>query len=658
MTVPPTYDATKHHIGLKQVVAGVSGTRYGFMIAGQYVKSMQREALGAPDLGGSTDLIGQAPSLSRWTQDDFVGGMFAYDWGRDDAMFADSTGFMSSTQARSVISVPPFILKKAFDPAAQTDPPASPIYPKNMFMVGGSIYVVFAHGILRHQIVADTNTWSGSGATWFVSTDSIISAEYDATLQRIVVFKNIAVSTTTTQITILKTDLTLDSTYNFDGPTLLVGSGYGFTMFDQNFVVQVGDKLYSGVTPDNFQAVAAVITWTKQGRLPGRWKDSCAFNGMTYILLNDGANSPGFRASLVAYDGNAILPICVFPHSFYAKTVTEYAGRLFVGGTGTDVNGGEHYAELYEVTGASVRLVHTFSPETRNQFLSSGDWPNAIEDTAVFEGLLWYGNKGKRMEAYDVTSDGFFGTAELQGNTDLNPMRLVTGRGRLWAWVDDYNTSNVRGIYRIAQPADSPSAWHPTLVTSDFSYEPAMKKRWSEIVVKSKYDGCSSIEYSVNGGDNWTALTVVVSSTYGKLYYSRASLQAIDPTEHIRFRIKLGIGASNDAVIYHRELNAYTVSFAMLDNGKHGWSLNINGAAEIETRDAELDEGVTQVYNVSDVATTLWTWADAKTNLVFTDVDGTDHNVTITDIKEIQPLIGPNVNGRPEAQYAIQLLEV
>lgn len=643
---PPTYDSAKHHVGLRE--RGV-GTTFGFMLHGGYSQELQREAVGSPDFGGATDLIGQAASLSRWTQDDFVGGMFQWNWGRDDAMFADCIGMMPDAQGRALISCPPMYKKHAFDPDTKSNWVSD--QPKAMFMVGGSIYVVFGHGILRYQIDSDTETWKSAPAS-----STYVSADYNTSDQVIYALCNSSVTDDRPFIERIKTDLTsptFDSTYLGPADTENL-TGFGFTIRDENIMVNIGRKVWIGDPPDNHNpSVAGDVTWTYVGRLPGRWVASIPYNGMTYILCNDGS----FESQLVAYDGDGILPICSFPSSFYAKCLIEYAGRVFVGGTGTDVNGGELYAELYEVTGASVRTVRTFSPESRTTLLSTGNWPNAIQDLVVHEGLLWFAQRGKKMVAYDVTSDGLFGAAEIQSNANLDFYKMVGGRGRIWAFGVDSAADAGHGIYRIAQPADSVAAWNPTMVTSDFVYEPGVKKRWSEIKVMHRYGTMTSIEYSVDAGATWTALTGLVDTGSGTVHYTTASLVAITPSENIRFRFKLD---STDGATYHKELVAFTVTFAMLDRSKWSWNFNVIAAEELETLDAVLDEGVTQALDTSDVASKMSEWVTGKTPLTYTDIDGSTFDVQMIGYRKQLPIVGPKPDGEahPEALYSLTLVEV
>ena len=656
----PTYDSAKHHIGLKD---RGGATNYGFMLSGGHSMSLQREAIGAPDLGGATDLIGQTPSMSRVTQDDFTGGMGAWQWGRDDGMFSDCTGFMPDMQNRHLLSCPPMFLKGAFDPDTKTGFVTDT--PRNMFIIGGSIYVVWSYGIMRYQIATGTITWAGQIGSGddFLDADGtarIIYADYDPGDQNIWMFVNDSTAGASTYVRRVTTTLSSPAVSSYAGPILPDYNGYGMAIFDKNLVVQIANKIWYGDLPDNPSAASATIKWTKIGRIPGRWKDHVEYNGMIYILHNDGGSSPTFRSRISAFDGTAIMPIAVMPHSFMGKCMVEYGGRIFIGGTGTDVNGGEHYAELYEMTGNSLRLVRSFSPETRRQLLSTGDWPNAIDDLAVHEGLLWFSQHGKRVCCYDITSDGFFGGSEILANTDLKLERIISGRGRLWAWGTDPSDDTKHGIYRIAQPADLGSGWNPTLVTSDFIYEPAMKKRWSEFRVMTRYGPVESLDYSLDSGTTWTALSFSSSSPYAPLYHASASLAAITPTENIRFRIKLDADTPTNAVTYHRELIAWTLSFAMLDTGKLAWSLTVNGSEEIETLDAELEEGTVQAYDTGDLSAQIKTWAVSKSPLTFTDTDGTAYDVQIVGYTRTQPLVSIEPTGEtaPEAHHVLQLLEI
>lgn len=647
---PNTYDVLKHHVGLKQKG---TATNYGFMLAGSYTKEMQREALGAPSFGGSTDLIGQAPSLSRWTQDDFIGGDGAYLWGADDAMFAECSGFLPSQRDKTAITVPPLYLKAHKDISSDTNYVSDGSYrtPVAVFLVDTYIFVFFRHGCYRYDIGA--GTYSSLVTCASLTSDSasyFIDAQWDSNDQKIYALCNSPSGTNIPYIQRLKIDLTEPSnqqTYIFgaenDGQV-----AKGLQIHDQYVVCGVGHNVYTLTPPiDTSSAVTATATVAKIGRLPGPWIDSCIMGGLTYILCG----GEGYSTHVMAFDGQALLPVVDFPFAFAGKAMVTYGGRFFVAGVGSDVNGSDWYAELYEVTGASVRLVRSFQPEVLR---SGADWPRKFGCLAVHEGLLWMCFKGTRLIAYDLTSDAFWGGPEFQSASDVDATHMVAGRGRLWLWgKSDASGTTKDGIYRIAQPADegSISAYTPKLTTSDFAFEPAMRKRWSQIHVLTKYEGLSKIEASLDAGGTWTDLTVNVSNQ-GAMYHNYASLVSLAAGEHIRFRYTFAPGTDTDIF---RELVAYTVSFAMLDSGKRGWSFVINASEAVEGRDL-----TTVSQDLGDYATTLWGWATGQTSLTFTDLDGTTADVNIVGFREHQPVIGPNISGeaRPEAHFVINLVEV
>jgi hypothetical protein len=647
-----TYDSTKHHIGLKPTA---SGTNYGFMLNGGYRKEMQREALTAQDFGGSTDLIGQTPSMGRWTQDDFTGGMGQYQWTKDDAMFADCTNFMPDMQSRRLLSCPPMYQKWAFDPDTQTTWVSD--QPKAMLMVGGSIYVAFGHGVLRQQIDTGTQTWAGQDATFMQNdgTQTIRAMEYDPVDDRLVFLIDETSASVKNRIKYLNKDLSNPATADQDGPATF-RTAYGMALFGRYLIVQCGNQVYRGTISDD---VSVAIDWVAIGRLPGVWKDSIEYAGQVYIISNDGGTVPTFRAHISAYNGDSIVPIASLPHSFMAKCMEEYGGRVYIGGTGTDVNGGEHYAELYELTGSSLRMVRSFSPETRRNYIGAGAWPVAIDGMTVHEGLLWFCHKGLRLTAYDQTSDAFYGASEIQSNTDLNFPKLISGRGRIWGFGVDDTSDAGHGVYRIAQPADSISAWTPSIDTSDFVYEPAVKKRWSQIKILSRYGPVQALSYSTNSGNSWTSLSFSNVSTYVPVYWCTADLAAITPTENIRFRIQLDFDTPDSAVTYHRELVAYTVQYAILDSGKWAWNLSINGSHDVEIKTAEFDESITQTQDMSDMDDSFSSWAIDKTPMTFTDLDGTSYTTQIISYTQSKPVIAPvTETNHSESVHMITLLQV
>jgi hypothetical protein len=644
------YNAAVHHIGLKDEP---DSDTYGFTLVGQYSKELQREALGGQDFGGSTDLLGPAPA-SRVTQDDFTGGAYSEDWSKDAAMFSSSRALISEAQSRALVSVPPLALVDAFDASAQVRG-AAPQLPVDVLRVGGIIYVLFSNGCYRYNISTETGIWHESedtllGIGGLAIIYDYVAIRYEPNEQKLYVLAtgNVTNSDPDTVAPVIlrfHTDFTA-ATINaeWNGPTAATGdTAYGFTLSEGGIVLAAANKLFVGAVPLHPNRTAGSIKWTAIDRLPGHWIDSCSYAGRTYILCGDNHKT----TSLVAFDGSSIMPIATFPWNFDGTCITEYAGRLYVGGHGTDLNGGPNSGELYEVTGASVRLVRSFAPLAAR---GSAVVPTSIRTLAVDEGLLWMNCKGLGLIGYDVTSDGLFGGPDYQQGADFDVFALVGGYGRLWAWGhSDASYATEDGLYRIAQADDVVSDYTAELVTSDFVYEVAVKKRLSQLRVLTRYVSATA-SVSIDGGATWTALSRTGEEIQGYNRVCTFDLSAVNPTEHWRFKIDMDMGTDPDVI---GELVAYSCAFAFLDTGKRAWTLTINGADAIEGRD-----GSTVSQDVALTASTLWGYAEDKTKLTYHDLDGSTANVQLQGFKESQPVIGPNVGTRPEAFYALTLIEV
>jgi hypothetical protein len=648
------FDADKHHIALGE------GTPYGWTLENAYSKFMQKETTRASgsDFGGTLDLItSDKPEVSRWTQDEFTGGAFQYSFDTDQAMFADCIGYMPSQQAKSVITVPPVFFKESFNVVGMPNPAGRTNikFPHSMFTVAGSIFVCFEHGILRYLTGTGDFVWGN-----YMIDDDIdgnrhwyAAAEYDRNEQCIYVLVNCLDTAALDKPFFLRLDPetlepwgTANTLFN-DAPARTENQkGWGFEINDQHLVVGIGWRLYTVDPPEKPADASDEPVWTHIGRMPGRWIDSVAYNGMTYILTAT-ADS---KTQIVAFDGTYILPIANLAFNFYGRCITVYGGRVYIGGTGTDINGGVRYAELHELTGSSTRLVRTFAPES---YQSRVTFPKDLWDLTVAEGLLWWSEKGVRLWTYDLTGDAFFGSSEIQ-SPGVNFYKHVVGRERLWLWGSHDTDAAQHGIYRIAIEGDTVGSYEGRLTTSDFLSEFALEKRWHEIVVLSRYHAVSGVDYSTDGGATWTALTGGVASTSGDLKFLTFDLEGLATSKVIRFRIHQPMGTEVDEF---GELIAYTVSFTFTSASgqlKHGWNLMINGAENVEARD-----GTTQHQDVDLMKTTLWGWAEGQKTLTYRDLGGKTYTVKMQDFVEQQPIIGPNVTDGdgPECYFAVTLLE-
>lgn len=387
--------------------------------------------------------------------------------------------------------------------------------------------------------------------------------------------------------------------------------------------------------------------WTENTRLPGPWRDYAVYNGSIYILCADGFNN----TSIYTFDGANLIPITDFPYNFEGVCISVYAGRVYVGGAGRDISGNRSYAELYEITGATLRLVKTFTPEVRD---GGQDTPYsqaaAITSMGVFEGLLYLGLDGCGLVAYDVTTDALFGASQFQDTVPGSSVwEMFTTNQTLNLWVDSTLTAR-RGLYRIATIGETVNPYTGQVVTSDFAPLPTSEKRWSELRVVSRY-GDVDVEYSEDGGVTYSALAGTKTEE-GSYHFNTVDLSALAVSKHIRFRFSMA--RSTDSSSY-TELVGFTLGFLFLSTGKRTWAVTVNATAAVQALD-----GTTENVDPAAILSTLSDWASERTSLVYRDVDGSDARVSITRFENFKPVVGlPLDSSRGlEGFYALTLTEV
>jgi hypothetical protein len=339
-------------------------------------------------------------------------------------------------------------------------------------------------------------------------------------------------------------------------------------------------------------------------------------------------------------------------------------GRVYVGGSGTDITGGDRYAALFEVTGSSVRLIRTFEPESR--MLNVPHRPKTIRSMCAHDGMLFFGDRGRGLIAYDLTTDSLYPASLLQPPDGVRDIyNLVAVRERIYAYVINVLDSSQHGLYRIAQDSDllSDSQFEGFVYTSDFGPQPDRKKRWVKATVLTRY-GVSTLGYTTMngtpGGDVYTPLPVLATETHGDAIYTTYDLSGIPLSQHVRFRIGLPRGQEKDGFT---ELVSFTCAFAFLDSGKWSWAMTINGSEKVE-----LLTGDVQTQDIHDIGTELRRWWREQLPLQYRDTDGETYRVVLADYKESQPFVAPAVapeasdllhlQAAPEAFYNITLLEV
>ena len=645
------FDLDKHHIALAEV--GSDGPGYGFVTAGSYDKGFRREKeseFNGVRYGGGDSLVNK-PGVSSWTMDDFTGGAFQYVWGKDQAMFARSKNALPSQFDRSLRSVPG--LQKWLDGTnvvTAEDPLVTAVY-------NGYLYTAFEASFIRWNLTtaAPGTVALGGGGTYY---KACFLADRGHILRSI-------------DDVISAFDLDVFSGYSWSvsPPDPAVGNVTGMSGDGDRLIVAYDDVLWTATlpddrtaAPDNGAGVSGDGDFTRIGRLPGRWAASCWASGLLYILLA-GYDTP---TRLVAFDGTQILPICDFPYNFVGQSLCAYGGRVYVGGSGADVQtGAGRYAELYEVTGASLRLLKTFAPEV----LGAGEvYGTTIPAMAVHEGLLFFGIKGLGLVAYDLTTDAFYGASNFApADTSADFRHLLSGRESLFSWVYPINGSpGASGWYRPATSQETVETYTTELETSDFAMAFDRTKKWRQLRVLTRFLTLTlTCSYSTDGGTSWTALSAPTLESSGRFQLNTFDLSDVPETRAIRFKFGLPNGTSVSAF---RELVAFTASFRMMDSDAVGtgereklaWTFVIYGGDRVAAADQS-----DIIQDVAAIRAQLWDWARGRDHLVFRDVDGQAYTVEVDTLREQQPNVLPVLDqetlqpgDQREAFYQVTLVEV
>lgn len=644
----PLYDASKHNIGLGG---------YGFMLA-NYNKRQQEQPIEKVRVG-TGDLVGNE-RLSFWTQDDYSGGEYQYEWG-DPAMVARTDGILPNPFGKSVRTIPDLIGQ-----APVSSWPGMSLLFNNVplagFAYGTSAFFCFANGIVKiTQLASGSATYDsvydslGSLYSFYLDreTNTIYAGSVDAKLYRF-----------STQ--------TLDQIGGYipnvtDKGTNISGAIGALGMFGDKLMAAFGRTLYMLTENEGLRESGSEgggwdtsSVWVRTGStddpsagvLPAKPVQMVPYNGQMYILCGN-AYREGFVASSTGQD---VITVCELPYAITPRCMAQYNGRLFIGGGGYDLSQNEHYGELHELSGTSLRLVRTFKREadTKRQRVQTIRWMD------VQEGLLWFaGPSGYNLSCYDAATDAFFtGPSIPAGAVYGSPspkVQMVLGyRNLLLAWVDHVDAAN-RGIYRTRiQATEHTTTEYSFVDTSDFGPEPARLKAWSEVAIETRYGGIGSCQASIDGGLNWINLPLAGVVTNGNVIVSRFTVTGtVAPSTRIRLRFSVAQLAFDQA----SELVSHTLSFLFLDSGKHGWQIAIPCAWNLEVEHLE-PEAVMEGETAPpfERLNALWAWADARQPIAFIDRDQTTHQVILTQCVETEQVQNPKMTR--ETFFSTYLVEV
>lgn len=694
------YDPDRHHVGLGTSVDDLRG----FVTVGPHSKQLASPIFEKPSNVGTDDLIG-ARNYSVWTQNDYTGGEFQEDWS-DPAMFSECVMMLPDPLGKGLRTTRPMVTAQLGDAVADT-------VPVSMEVVDGYIFAIFnnaapAGRVYRYDptdpAAFDAETisnaylptgkkvtaafWNQSSEHVWIGTNKprIHSFKWDQTQadgSRFVHTQDLGKPDSNDPITHI-------SGIHLFGKLRFCSTAHGGGQFDDNrlwiFVSGSGDN----------------AKWTQVGVLPGPYVASVTYNNAVYFLTRSG-NS---RTQLSMSQGDQIFPVLDFPYAFRGYSMCEYAGRLYIGGVGYDLNGDANHGELYEVSGTSLRLVRTWAGEVARPPADvigndqNGDpydgtgWPGIpapiggpiispgvgvpppppppprghavlsdatphrpvmrqrvmthMRDLVVAEGLLWMPDSSwTGLEAYDATTDAFYGGPRLRDGDDsgIEFTHLLGFGSSIYAFGTSSVVAN-QGLYRTEEREDA-GVYYPFFTTSDFAPEPSRQKFWNRFTTLTRGDGAPYLDYSTDSGQSWFRLDPAEEIAVGYRVESTWDLSAIAPSRAVRFRITWAMPGTYEEV--QGELIAHSLSFLVRGEDKKRWVFTVNASAGVGDLDDRLLE-----QSPSDVKTFLWALKGETSPVQFRDVDGVDYNVIVADISENHPAIDPD----GEAYLPITLIEV
>lgn len=649
------YDSDLHHVGLGADTASLKG----LVLVGPYNRGAAGPVLDKPSDIGTGDLTGQR-NMSRWTQSDYSGGEFQDDWA-DAAMFAECIGLLPNQLTRAVRTTRPIILARAGeqdvtwnagDDLVQIDQIDGYVFatynragafPKvvrlNPSSPSGTGCEFETASVCSGSSVIGAAAWiHGANRLWIGSTAADLAVhewvQGNSAGSRLVIRNNLdAPGTNLTEPTVSITGIHIFGSMKF------VVTGHGDVNQDDNRVwLFVND---SGATTE----------WKEVGILPGAYVASVTYNNAVYILTRKGSS----QTQLSMTQGDQIFPVLTLPYFFQGQSMVEYAGRLYIGGIGRDLEGGIHHGELHEVNGTSLRLVRTFAAQyDRPDPPVDAYHPNRkramkhFKMLGVAEGLLWMPDSSySGLEVYDATTDSFFGGPRLRTGDDTNlefTQILPFGDSvYLWGVTSDIDTT---GFYRNERASDAGGSYKSWLVTSDFHPEPASLKVWSRFATLTRF-AAPVLSYSLDSGITWTSLSEESTTTQGDRYERFWSLAGVAQSRSIRFRIEFDMaGTSTESAA---ELISHSLSFLVHGESKRRWQFQVNSALAVDGADGRLVEQLP-----ADVSGLLWDSLDGTATLAYRDVDGTDYSVIVTDVQEQITALTPDC----ESFLSVTLLEV
>lgn len=421
---------------------------------------------------------------------------------------------------------------------------------------------------------------------------------------------------------------------------------------------------YPTLTPPNSNP--AYVLGSYRGKLYVSWGTVLyTWDGTTLVLFQALDGTPvvgavgagsmfifcqGIPARLYMMQADQLVELAQWASDFQPDDAV-YLDNLYVSGGGKDASSGQ-YGEIWSLSGAGLERIYQF-PQVHG-----AGWDYRIRSLGSRDGTLLFSyNKGAGIGVYDATLDTLvdpkFGFA-LGSKTAAVP----TGNSQVIGIIDWQGVTNIgiagKGLYYESGFSDY------QLVSSVFgSNSKRVSKMWNLCEVTfTPFNVAQSlaVEFSVDGGVSWTALTPLTTFTTGlkKAYFSF-------PTNTVASTMQYRITVLSASM----ELDILDISMSFIEasqNPKKGWRFTIDlyGDADdpMQFNDGQpFDRDSVTMKNELDA---LW-----NQRFVFEDIFGKTWNVMmpapslrVDDVRRTGSDADPNTVIGVVGQYTVNLVQV
>src|ERR1044072_5686715 len=315
----PEYDPQRHHFGI-----GVDAdTLKGFMPQGTLTKRLASQPFDRASNVGTDELI-SSERFSVWTQSDYTGGEFFYDWS-DEAGFAHCVGMMPNQLGSSLMTTRPIEMVEGGH-AQDVDQ-----RPFVMDTYDGKLWVVFVNSsnllkILRYQNLDNNEpdvdddqidlpgSRNASAAAFNFNTDKLWVGTTEASTGT-AAQKAPRVYTYEWHPDAVRPSRLFTQRTEIRGPVVAADPAtkiVGIQLFSplKLIVTRHGtndddDRVWAHISGNGDNA-----KWDLVGILPGRYVKSCVYQGSVYIMTQSLLDN---QTQLCSTQGDMIHPIVNFP---------------------------------------------------------------------------------------------------------------------------------------------------------------------------------------------------------------------------------------------------------------------------------------------------------------------------------------------------------